>query len=76
MWRIGWIDPNDYSFDCMLRMERFQIRLMLENLDEEGRPAMAAALSANPKVAWLFRQKCPEKAETVEDLFNTVKSKI
>ena len=68
MWRIGWIDPSDYSFDCMLRMERFQIRLMLENLDEEGRPAMAAALSANPKVAWLFWQKCPEKAETVDAL--------
>ena len=44
MWRIGWIDPEDYSFDCMLRMERFQIRLMLENLGDDGREPMAIAL--------------------------------
>ena len=68
MWRIGWIDPAEYTFDRMLLMERFQIRLMLDNLDEEGRTAMAAALSANPKAAWLFRQKCPERAGTVDAL--------
>ena len=22
---LGWIHPEEYSFDCMLRMERFQI---------------------------------------------------
>ena len=44
MWKLGWIEPNDYSFDCMLRMERFQIRMMLEYLDDEGRAAMAAQL--------------------------------
>ena len=71
MWRLGWIDPNDYSFDCMLRMERFQIRLMLESLDEAGRETMAAALSANPKAAWLFKHKCPEMAERVEQLVSS-----
>ena len=68
MWRIGWIDPDEYSFDCMLRMERFQIRLMLDYLGDEGRESMAIALKANPKVAWLFAQKCPEKAEAVKGL--------
>ncbi len=68
MWRIGWIDPEDYSFDCMLRMERFQIRLMLENLGDDGREPMAIALKANPKVAWLFAHKCPEMADTVNTL--------
>ena len=71
MWRLGWIDPADYSFDCMLRMERFQIRMMLESLDEGERPVMAAALKANPKVAWLFTQKCPEMAETVAALVSS-----
>jgi len=60
MGNIGWINTEGYSFDCMLRMERFQIRLMLENLYDGTEPAMAAALKANPKVAWLFGQRCPE----------------
>jgi len=65
---LGWINPEDYSFDCMLRMERFQIRLMLESLARETETAMAVALRANPKAAWLFGQKCPELAEKIRAL--------
>ena len=65
---IGWINPEDYSFDCMLRMERFQIRYILGNPDEAGKKALAMALKANPKVAGLFMSKCPEMAETVKTL--------
>ena len=50
---IGWINPEDYSFDCMLRMERFQIRYILGNPDTAGKKALAIALKANPKAAWL-----------------------
>ncbi|MBR5344349.1 MAG: methyltransferase domain-containing protein [Clostridia bacterium] len=65
---LGWIDTDTYSFDCMLRMERFQIRLMIEYLDTETRTAMGIALKANPKVAWIFANKCPEYAEAVASL--------
>ena len=68
MENIGWINTENYSFDCMLRMERFQIRLMLENLDGGTEAAMAAALKANPKAAWVFEHKCPEMAEKVRAL--------
>ena len=68
MGNIGWINTEEYSFDCMLRMERFQIRLMLENLYDETEAAMGAALKANPKTARLFGQKCPEMAEKVKEL--------
>ena len=68
MGNIGWINTENYSFDCMLRMERFQIRLMLEYLNEETEGAMAAALKANPKAAWLFAHKCPEMAERVKTM--------
>ena len=68
MGNIGWINTENYSFDCMLRMERFQIRLMLECLDEKTEGAMAVALKANPKTAWLFRQKCPEMADKLKML--------
>ena len=65
---LGWINTDEYSFDCMLRMERFQIRLMLENPDEETEKDLAAALKANPKAAWLFARKCPEKAEKLREM--------
>ena len=65
---LGWMNPEDYSFDCMLRMERFQIRYILGTPDEAGKKALAMALKANPKVAGLFMSKCPEMAETVKTL--------
>ena len=65
---VGWINTEEYAFDCMLRMERFQIRLMRENLDERTAAAMGTALKANPKVAWLFAGKCPEMAGKVQAL--------
>ena len=68
MGAIGWIRSEDYAFDCMLRMERFQIRLMLENPDSGTGAALGIALKANPKVAWMFQQKCPEMAEKVARL--------
>ena len=68
MWKLGWIDANDYSFDCMLRMERFQIRFILEYLEDADEPIMAAALKANPKVKWLWMQKCPECRDRIEAL--------
>ena len=73
MGNIGWIDTDTYSFDCMLRMERFQIRLMLE--DASAHPeigaALGAALKANPKAAWLWMQKCPEGAAAVTALVSS-----
>ena len=65
---LGWINPEDYTFDCMLRMERFQIRLMMENLDKETEASMAVALKANPKVKWLFERKCPEETERIRTM--------
>ena len=59
---LGWIDTDTYSFDCMLRMERFQIRWILENPNPVAKEALAVALKANPKVAWYFTQKCPDSA--------------
>ena len=54
MGNLGWINTENYSFDCMLRMERFQIGLMMEYLNGKTEAAMATALKANPKVAWVF----------------------
>ena len=65
---LGWMNPEEYSFDCMLRMERFQIAWMLDNPYSDTDAVMAAALKANPKVAWVFEHKCPEMAGKVREL--------
>ncbi|MGI6174042.1 MAG: class I SAM-dependent methyltransferase [Christensenellales bacterium] len=65
MFRLGWIEPEEYSFECMLHMERFQIKMMLEDTDEDAHAAMAIALKGNPIVARYFARKCPEMADTV-----------
>lgn len=68
MTRLNWINPEDYTFDSMLLMERFQIRYMLGVPVPEYRKDMGIALKANPKVAWYFSHKCPEMADTVAEL--------
>ncbi len=70
---FGWIDPKEYSFNCFLLMERFQIRVMMEsggwrNDTAEWRYSMGVALNANPVVKWYLERKCPECAEAVSEI--------
>ena len=70
---IGWINPNDYSFNCFLLMERFQIRLMLKSggwwVDmDEWKKSMGIALAANPAVRWYLEKRCPECASQIAEL--------
>ena len=65
---IGWMNPEDYSFDSMLRMERFQIRWIAGSAEGQTAADLGAALKANPKAAWLFMEKCPEMADKVREL--------
>ena len=51
MGNIGWINMENDSIDCMLRIKCFRIRLIPENLHDEAAAAMAAALKAKPKTA-------------------------
>lgn len=68
MARLNWIEPNDYSFDTMLLMERFQIPLIVGPDDSEYLRDLGIALKYNPKVIWVFSRKCPELAERIERL--------
>jgi len=70
---IGWIKAEEYSFNSFLLLERFQIRLMLENdawtRDKaKWRKAAGLALAANPAVAWYLKRRCPECASIVDRL--------
>ena len=66
--RLNWINPEDYTFDCMLLMERFQIGIIVGISDPEYRRDLGIALKYNPKVAWYFAHRCPEAADDVARL--------
>ena len=70
---LGWINPEDYSFNSFLLMERFQIRLMMEpggwyNNNAEWRYSMGVALNANPAVKWYLEHRCPECAALLSEI--------
>jgi ubiquinone/menaquinone biosynthesis C-methylase UbiE len=70
---LGWINPEDYSFNSFLLMERFQVRLMLEsggwrNNKDEWKYSMGVALNANPAVKWYLERKCPEYTVAMNEI--------
>jgi hypothetical protein len=70
---LGWINPEDYSFNSFLLLERFQIRMMMESSDsrndnDEWKRSMGIALNANPAVKWYFEHKCPDCISVVNDI--------
>jgi 2-polyprenyl-3-methyl-5-hydroxy-6-metoxy-1,4-benzoquinol methylase len=70
---VGWIDTSVYSFNSLLLLERFQIRIMLQsngwrvNKDEWKR-SMGIALNSNPAVEWYLKHRCPEYASLIDQL--------
>jgi SAM-dependent methyltransferase len=70
---LNWINPEDFSFNCFLLMDKFQIQLMMKsggwrNNKTEWRQSMGIALKANPAVKWYFQHKCPECEALVEEI--------
>ena len=70
---LGWIKPEDYSFNNFLLLERFQIRLMMNtggwrNEKAEWRHNMGVALNANPSVKEYLKRRCPECAVLVDEI--------
>ena len=64
----NWIDPKEISFNCILLMDRWLIRYICTNGDEEYFNNLGTALAANPVVAWYCKAKAPEIADTVNNL--------
>lgn len=76
---LGWINPNDYSFNCFLLLERFQIRIMLNSSgwrvdSEEWKKNMGIALNANPAIKWYLQRRCPECAPVINELVSSAPS--
>ena len=65
---LGWIKPADYSFNCFLLMERFQLQMMFGKKDAQWKRLMGIALHANPAVMWYMKNRCPERAGIIDQL--------
>lgn len=65
---LNWIRVEDYPFECILMMERFQLRLMLDVEDRNFLSSLGLALAAHPAVKWYVEHKCPERAARLKDI--------
>jgi len=68
-----WINPEDYTYNTFLLLERFQIALLFEHngwgKDKESwRRNMGIALNAHPAVKWYFQNRCPQYAAKIEEI--------
>ncbi len=69
---FNWINPNDYSFNCILLMDRYLIRQICTQRwygDDYARN-LGIALAYNPAVAWYCKEKAPEIEDDVDDLIH------
>ena len=78
---LGWINPNDYSFNSFLLLERFQIWIMLHSAgwrvnSDQWKKSMGIALSVNPAVRWYLEQRCPECSSLIAELTVNVSAAI
>lgn len=64
---LNWIDVTELDFHVLLLLEREQISWLPGWVDEEP---LSVALHANPRVAWFFKQKCPEVRLWVEHILS------
>ena len=68
---FNWINPNEFSFNCILLMDRYMIRLICTQSfgdEEKYFRNLGVALAYNPTVAWYCKEKVPEIAGHVEKL--------
>lgn len=63
---LNWINVKNYSFNCVLLMERFQLRIICTNRSSDYTYHLGVALKYNPAVAWYITHRLPEKKSFVE----------
>lgn len=56
---LNWINVNDYDFNCLLLMERFQLNYLCV-WGKEIHTELGTALKAHPPVKWYLAQLLPE----------------
>ncbi len=64
---LNWIDVNDYDFNCILLMERFQLNYLC-GWGKDIRNEMGIALKAHSAVKWYIAHLLPDHAVLLEQL--------
>ena len=65
---FNWIDPKEFSFNCILLMDSWLIRGICECQNEEYRKNLGIAFAANPVVAWYCKEKAPDTSDYVDEV--------
>lgn len=65
---LDWINVEDYSFNCVLLMERFQLRMLCTNRSANYTHHLGVSLKYNPAVAWYIVHLLPEKKSFVDKI--------
>lgn len=65
---LNWINVHDFDFNCLLLMERFQLRYLCEGCGPELHRHLGVALKAHPTVAWYIKHRVPECANIIDAL--------
>lgn len=65
---LGWINVEEFSFNHLLMLERFQIRWLCSIEFPEIQKSLGIALRHHPSVAWYLAHRCPECATHIEQL--------
>ena len=64
---LDWINVNDYDFNCLLLMERFQLDYLCA-CGQDVHAALGTALRARPAVHWYMVHLLPEHAALLDSL--------
>ena len=68
---LNWIDVNEFDFNCLLLMERFQLRYLCRDGNTVFHRHLGIALKANPAVRWYISHRLPEYETLIERLADT-----
>ncbi len=71
---LNWINVEDYSFNCVLLMERFQLRMLCADRSPEYTHHLGVAFKYNPTVAWYATHRLPESKMFVDAIMEKAPS--
>ncbi len=64
---LDWINVNDYAFNCLLLMERFQLNYLC-SWGQDIHDKLGIALKQHPAVKWYIAHLLPDYAELLDKL--------
>lgn len=64
---LNWINVEEFSFNSLFMLEKFQIRMLLGYFKNNSR-VVGIALKYNPEVVWYLVHRCPECNDIIKKI--------